>query len=86
MIDKSGGFMSSEGLTADGVSYDNVSSRVRSAVYGAVYNKATVNSIKHNKKVYYWMNGYSKPTSKKRAYVYEIPWGGYFSIWSEYWG
>ena len=86
MIYKSGGFMSSEGLTADGVSYDNVSSRVRSAVYGAVYNKATVNSIKHNKKVYYWMNGYSKPTSKKCAYVYEIPWGGYFSIWSEYWG
>lgn len=86
MIYLSGGFMSSQGLANDGANYTNVTSRVKNAVYGAIYNKATVKSIKHNKKIYYWMNGSYKPTSKKCAYVYSIPWGGYFSIWSEYWG
>ena len=86
MIYQSGGFMSDAGLASDGASYANVSAKVKNAVYGSLYGKANINGIKHNKKIYYWQNTSYKPSGSKVAYVYSIPWGGYFSIWREYWG
>lgn len=86
MIYYSGGFMSDSGLAADGASFSNVSSIVKNAVYGALYNKATVDSIAHDNNIFFWMNGSAYPTSNKVSYVYNIPWGGYFSIWNTYWG
>jgi hypothetical protein len=47
---------------------------------------STVSGIKHNRSIYYWQNTSYKPSGSKVAYVYPIPWGGYFSIWREYWG
>ena len=86
IIYKSGGFMSDAGLTADGATYGKTTTIVRNAVYGAVYDKIKVDSIAHDRKIYFWCNTYSYPSSYKVAYVYGIPWGGYFSIWREYWG
>ncbi len=86
MIYQSGGFMSDSGLANDGASYNNVSAKVKNAVYGSLYSKANINGIKHNTKIYYWQNTSYKPSGSKVAYVYPIPWGGYFSIWREYWG
>lgn len=85
VIYKSGNFMSSSALTKSGATYSKCRQVVKLAVYGAVYNKVTVDDIKHSTKVYYWSNTSKKPTSKKVAYTYKIPWG-YFNIWSEYWG
>ncbi|MCR5121779.1 MAG: fibronectin type III domain-containing protein [Ruminococcus sp.] len=86
MIYQSGGFMSDAGLANDGATYSNVTNKVMNAVYGSLYGKLTVGSIKHNRNIFYWQNTSYKPTGSKVAYVYPIPWGGYFSIWSEYWG
>ncbi len=86
MIYQSGGFMSDAGLANDGATYNNVTNKVMNAVYGALYSKVTVSSIKHNSNVFYWQNTSYKPSGSKVAYVYPIPWGGYFSIWREYWG
>ena len=86
MIYQSGGFMSDSGLASDGASYGNVTAIVKNAVYGTLYGKANVSGIKHNKNIFYWQNTSYKPTGSKVAYVYPIPWGGYFSIWKEYWG
>ncbi|MCD8094852.1 MAG: fibronectin type III domain-containing protein [Ruminococcus sp.] len=85
VIYKSGNFMSSSRLTKDGATYANCTAKVKLAVYGALYNKVTVSDIKHNKKIYYWSNTSSKPTSSKVEYTYKIPWG-YFNIWNDYWG
>jgi hypothetical protein len=85
MIYKSGGFMSESGLTRDGATYAKCTSKVKSAVYGAVYDKVTVSGIENDDDVFYWSNTSYKPSSYKIAYSYKIPWG-YFNIWSEYWG
>lgn len=85
IIYTSGGFMSDYGLARDGATYERCTSKVKSAVYGAVYNKVTVSGIGHDKNIYYWCNTGYKPSSSKVAYVYKIPWG-YFNIWREYWG
>ncbi|MGN0634319.1 MAG: fibronectin type III domain-containing protein [Oscillospiraceae bacterium] len=85
IIYTSGGFMSDYGLASDGATYAKCTSKVKMAVYGAVYNKVTVSGIKHDKNVFYWCNTGYKPSSSKVAYVYRIPWG-YFNIWREYWG
>ncbi len=82
----SGGFMSDWGLAADGATYANTTELVRNAVYGAVYDKVKVDSIPHDRNVYFWCNTYYYPSSYKVAYTYRIPWGGYFAIWREYWG
>lgn len=85
IIYKSGGFMSSAGLSRDRANYKNVNSRVKTAVYGAVYGIAAYKGIKNDGGVYFWCNTSYKPTSNKVAYTYKIPWG-YFSIWRSYWG
>ncbi len=82
----SGGFMSDAGLAADGATYANTTNLVRNAVYGAVYDKIKVDSIPHDRNVYFWCNTYYCPSGYKVGYVYSIPWGGWFSIWREYWG
>ena len=86
MIYQSGGFMSDAGLANDGATYAKVSAIVKNAVYGTLYGRANVKNIKHNKNIFYWQNTSYKPSGSKVAYVYPIPWGGYFSIWKEYWG
>lgn len=85
MIYSSGGFMSDAGLARDGATYSRCTKRVKLAVYGAIYDKATVSGIKNDHDVFYWSNTSYKPNSWKIAYSYRIPWG-YFNIWSEYWG
>lgn len=86
MIYSSGEFMSDWGLAADGASYANVSSKVKNAAYGAIYDKATVDDIEHDRDVTFWCNRWYCPSGSKVAYTYKIPWGGYFVIWNEYWG
>jgi hypothetical protein len=85
MIYKSGGFMSDAGLKNDGAAYANCTDKVKLAVYGAVYDKTVISGIKNNKKIFFWCNTSYKPSSKKVAYTFTIPWG-YFSIWTSYWG
>ena len=85
VIYSSGGFMSDSGLARDGATYAKCTSTVKSAVYGALYDKVTVDSIKHDHNIFYWSNTGYKVNSSKVAYSYRIPWG-YFNIWSEYWG
>ena len=85
MIYYSGNFMSSAGLTRDGAVYSKVPKRVKLAVYGALYNKAALNSIKNDSTVYYWCNRAYKSSDKRIAYSFKIPWG-YFNVWREYWG
>lgn len=85
IIYKSGGFMSSAGLSRDGANYRNVNSRVKTAVYGAVYGIASLKNIKNDNTVYFWSNTSYRPTSSKVAYVFRIPWG-YFNVWHKYWG
>ena len=86
IIYQSGGFMSDWGLTRDGATYDRTTTKVRNAVYGAVYDKIKVNKIAHDRNVFFWCNTYYRPTGYKVGYTYRIPWGGWFSIWREYWG
>lgn len=85
VIYKSGGFMSSAGLSRDGANYSNVNSRVKTAVYGAVYGISAYKNIQNDGSVYFWSNTSYKPTSKKVAYSFKIPWG-YFNVWRSYWG
>lgn len=85
IIYNSGGFMSSAGLTRDGAVYSKVPSRVKTAVYGAVYGIAAYKNIKNDGGVYFWSNTSYKPNSSKVAYVFKIPWG-YFNVWRSYWG
>lgn len=85
IIYKSGGFMSDAGLTRDGATYKKVTSRVKTAVYGAVYGKTTLNGIKNDYNVYYWCNRSYKSNDKRIAYSFKIPWG-YFNVWRSYWG
>ena len=85
IIYKSGGFMSSAGLSRDGANYKNVNSRVKTAVYGAVYGISAYKNIKNDNTVYFWCNTSYKPTGSKVAYVFKIPWG-YFNVWHKYWG
>lgn len=85
IIYRSGGFMSDSGLARDGATYSRCTSKVKLAVYGAVYDKKTVSGISNDDDIFYWSNTSYKPGSYKVAYSYKIPWG-YFNIWSEYWG
>ncbi len=85
VIYSSGGFMSDYGLARDGASYANCTKTVKLAVYGALYDKVTIDDIKHDDNIFYWSNSGYKPSGSKVAYSYKIPWG-YFNIWSEYWG
>lgn len=86
IIYTSGGFMSDRGLAADGATYARVDTRVKLAVYGAVYDKIKIGDIKHDRNVFFWCNRSYCPTGSKVAYTYRIPWGGYFAIWRQYWG
>lgn len=85
VIYKSGGFMSDAGLRRDGATYNRVPTKVKKAVWGAVYGKTYYNGIANDYKVYYWCNRSYKTNSPKIAYTFRIPWG-YFNIWREYWG
>ena len=85
VIYKSGGFMSSAGLTKDGATYARVTNRVKTAVYGALYAKTELNNIANDFNIYFWCNRSYKQTSNKIAYSFKIPWG-YFYIYRSYWG
>ena len=85
MIYKSGGFMSSTQLTNEGAAYSKVSSRVKTAVYGAVYGISAYKGIKNDNNIYYWCNRSYKSSGKGIAYQFKIPWG-YFNVWRTYWG
>ncbi|MGN1113652.1 MAG: fibronectin type III domain-containing protein [Oscillospiraceae bacterium] len=86
MIYNSGEFMSSAGLTRDGAVYSKVPSKVKLAVYGALYAKTTYKNIANKYDVYFWCNTGYRPSGKKVSYTMTIPWGGYFSVWNSYWG
>lgn len=81
----SGGFMSSEGLARDGAVYSRVPSKVKAAVYGAVYGIAAYKNIQNDNSVYFWSNTAYYQNSSKIAYQFRIPWG-YFNVWRSYWG
>lgn len=85
MIYNSGDFMSDAGLAYDGATYARCTSTVKKAVYGALYSKVMVSGVKPSKKVFFWSNTSYRPSSRKIAYSYKIPWG-YFNVWKEYWG
>lgn len=85
VIYNSGGFMSSAALTRDGATYSKVPSKVKLAVWGAVYGKTTYKGIKNDYNVYFWCNRSYKTNSSKIAYSFKIPWG-YFNVWRSYWG
>lgn len=85
MIYNSGNFMSSASLTYDGAAYSKVTDKVKTAVYGALYNKAALNGIKNDKTIYYWCNRSYYQNDSRIAYSFKIPWG-YFNVWTEYWG
>ena len=85
MIYYSGDFMSDYGLACDGATYANCTSTVKKGVYGALYSKVMLSGEKPSRKVFFWSNTSYKPSSRKIAYSYRIPWG-YFNVWKEYWG
>ena len=84
IIYRSGGFMSDYGLSRDGCNYCNVPTKVKTAVWGAVYGTSAYKGIKNDYDVYYWCNRSYYTSSSKIAYSFKIPWG-YFSIWRDYW-
>ena len=67
--------MSDAGLTRDGATYKKVTSRVKTAVYGAVYGKTTLNGIKNDYNVYYWCNRSYKSNDKKNCIFLQDPMG-----------
>ncbi|MGN0593979.1 MAG: fibronectin type III domain-containing protein [Hominimerdicola sp.] len=85
VIYKSGGFMSEAGLARDGATYNKVPTKVKQAVWGAVYGKTYYKGIANDYKIYYWCNRSTSKSSSKIAYSFKIPWG-YFYIWRQYWG
>ncbi len=85
VIYKSGGFMSDAGLKKDGATYNKVPARVKTAVYGAVYGKTSLNGIANDYNIYFWCNRSYKQNDKRIAYSFKIPWG-YFNVWRSYWG
>ena len=85
VIYRSGGFMSEAGLRRDGAVYSRVTTRVKTAVYGAVYAKTSLNGIKNDYTVYFWCNRGYKSNDRRIAYTFKIPWG-YFNVWRSYWG
>ncbi|MBR4622227.1 MAG: fibronectin type III domain-containing protein [Ruminococcus sp.] len=86
IIYKSGGFLSDAALTRRGATYSKVPDKVKTAVYGAVYAKATYKGIKNDFNVYYWCNMNHKVNSSKVSHSFALPWGGYGYIWNTYWG
>lgn len=85
IIYNSGGFMSSAGLANDGAIYSRVPSKVKTAVYGAVYDIAAYKNIANDGRVYFWCNRSYYQSDSRIAYTFKIPWG-YFNIWTAYWG
>lgn len=85
IIYNSGGFMSSAGLANDGAVYSRVPTKVKTAVYGAVYDIAAYKNIKNDGRVYFWCNRSYYQSDSRIAYSFKIPWG-YFNIWTAYWG
>ena len=85
IIYNSGGFMSSAGLANDGAVYRRVPTKVKTAVYGAVYDIAAYKNIENDGSVYFWCNRSYYQSDSRIAYTFKIPWG-YFNIWTAYWG
>lgn len=85
IIYKSGGFMSDANLTKRGATYAKVTNKVKTAVWGAVYAKASLNGINNDFKIFYWSNRSYYTKSSKISYSFKIPWG-YFYVWNTYWG
>lgn len=85
VIYNSGGFMSSAGLANDGAVYSRVPTKVKTAVYGAVYGIAAYKNIVNDNSVYFWCNRSYYQSDSRIAYTFRIPWG-YFNIWRSYWG
>ncbi|MDE6150187.1 MAG: fibronectin type III domain-containing protein [Ruminococcus sp.] len=85
IIYNSGGFMSSAGLANDGAVYSRVPAKVKTAVYGAVYDIAAYKNIENDGSVYFWCNRSYYQSDSRIAYTFKIPWG-YFNIWTAYWG
>ncbi|MGN1134307.1 MAG: fibronectin type III domain-containing protein [Oscillospiraceae bacterium] len=86
MIYNSGEFMSSAGLSRDGADYYNVPNKVKRTAYGALYGVNDYKNIANRGDVFFWCNTGYKPSGKNVAYTMPIPWGGYFSVWTSYWG
>ena len=82
----SGGYISESALTNRGVTYSKVPSKVKQAVFGALYAKAYYKGICNKFDIYWWCNSSYKVTSSKVSYCFKLPWGGYGCFWNQYWG